>query len=349
LPPIVPNSHIVNYGSPILPIKRVEIFSDEEWEIFIEEWLDTRKSEYPETERLGGSGDKGSDIAAYVTDKNSENYIWDCYQGKHYGHPLMPSEVYIEMGKIIYFSFIKVYPCPRSYFFIAPKNCGSSLSNLLKSPARLKAALEKQWEKDCENKITATTDVPLSGAFLDYFNRFDFSIFKKFVTKDIIAAHASHSNHKIWFGGGLPPRQEMDEAGIPAEAQPNENIYVVQLLKAYTSAAARAFSGAPELTEPYTNHFKRSRISFHYAEQLRNLYRDSLPPGTFEKFQGEIYDGVVNIYEGSHSNGYEKVKAVEVHAASIPITSNPLTDVSVIKDKIGICHQLCNEEKLKWT
>uniref|UniRef100_UPI003D7D0F69 ABC-three component system protein n=1 Tax=Flavonifractor plautii TaxID=292800 RepID=UPI003D7D0F69 len=64
--------------------------------------------------------------------------------------------------------------------------------------------------------------------------------------------------------------------------------------------------------------------------------------------QNEIYDGTVNIYENIHSNGYEKVKAVETQASAIDISSNPLKDVSLQKDKIGVCHQLCNESKFKW-
>jgi len=57
---------------------------------------------------------------------------------------------------------------------------------------------------------------------------------------------------------------------------------------------------------------------------------------------------VVNIYEDTHANGFIKVKAVETHATVVNIPSNPLKDVSLNKDKVGVCHQLCNETKIKW-
>lgn len=37
------SSLTINFGKRILPIKMVEIFSAEDWETFIEEWLDLKK------------------------------------------------------------------------------------------------------------------------------------------------------------------------------------------------------------------------------------------------------------------------------------------------------------------
>ncbi len=316
--------------------------------MFIEEWLDTKKAEYKEIERLAGSGDQGVDVAAHVSTKTERNYIWDCYQCKHYDNPLYPTNIWIELGKIIYYSYKKEYPVPRSYYFVAPKGCGTTVSKLLKDAEKLKAALKTAWQDYCAGSLIAGVNLPLSGDLAAYFESFDFTIFKKISPKLIIEEHKKHPNHITWFGGGLPERAVLTETDIPVTIQPHESKYVSQLLLAYNSDSSVQFPNPPELIAPYENHFKRARLNFHYAEQLRNLYRDSLPNGTFERFQDEIYDGIVNIYENVHKNGFHKMKAVETQATVINISSNPLKDVSVQKDKIGVCHQLCNEAKLIW-
>lgn len=345
----IPNSQTIVYGKNILPIKRVEIFSDEEWELFIEEWLDIKKSSYLEVERMGGAGDKGSDVAAYITDNKKPAYKWDCYQCKHYANPLSPSQIWVEIAKIIYYTFDGAYPPPQKYYFVAPKGCGTTLSTLLRTPAKLKAELKQNWPQYCEEKITSIKKVPLAGSLLAHFESFDFSVFEKIATKTIIEDHRAHPNHLILFGGGLAPRTELTPSMIPSTIQPEESKYVTQLLTAYESDANSKFTEVSMLTSLYSGHFKRARLNFHYAEQLRNLYRDSLPKGTYEKFQEEIFDGIVNTYENKHVNAFEKVKAVENQAIGIVIASNPLKDVSVLKDKVGVCHQLCNEDKLRWT
>ncbi|WP_051416506.1 ABC-three component system protein [Asinibacterium sp. OR53] len=341
-------SQNINFGQHILPVKRVEIFTPDEWESFIEEWLDVKKTTYKSVERLAGAGDKGRDVVAKTADDITADHTWDCYQCKHYKNPLTPSDVWVEMGKLIYYTFKKDYSVPRKYYFTAPKGCGTKLSSLLNDPAELKKQFAAAWKDKCEENITVTEKVELNGELLAYFNTFDFSIFTKALIKDIIEEHKKHANHLTRFGGGLPPRPVIDEKDIPATIQKTESTYVNQLLKAYESDCSGQFNDVTELPYNYASHFKRARISFHHAEQLRNLYRDSLPPGTFECFQTEIYDGTVNIFEEIHSNGYAKVKAVELQASLVQISSNPLKDVSIQKDKIGICHQLCNESKYQW-
>ena len=76
----------VSVGRQITPLKRVYLFSAEEYEEFIEEWLDTKKDKYIRTEKNAGAGDMGRDIIAYIEDSkiNPEKYKWDCYQCKHY-------------------------------------------------------------------------------------------------------------------------------------------------------------------------------------------------------------------------------------------------------------------------
>lgn len=343
------SSHTVNFGKRILPIKMVEIFSAEDWETFIEEWLDLKKKNYVEIERLGGAGDKGRDVIAYINNKTLKNYQWECFQCKHYDKSLQPTQVYSEFAKILYYTFNKEFPIPNKYFFVAPKGCGTTLSKYLQEPETLKNKIIDNWDNYCKNTIT-NIPVVLDKDFLDYINKFDFSIFSKIHVKDIIEEHRSHPNHLTWFGGGLPERPKLNEGDIPASVQASETIYIKQLLLAYSSESKINFSNPEEIPSDanYLNHFKRSRINFHYAEQLRNFSRDSLPPETFDDFQNEIYAGIIDTVEENHENGYLKVKKVEEEAKRLQITSNPLKDVSIVNDRSGICHQLVNNERIKW-
>lgn len=341
-------SHQVNYGKRILPIKMVELFSPDEWEEFIEEWLDLKKGEYYEIERLGGAGDKGRDVVAYVA-QNESTYTWDCYQCKHYEQSLVPSKVYKEFGKILYYTYIKEYPIPRKYYFVAPKGCGTSLSKMLLNTDLLKDEVKKNWDGYCKTQITDNAEIVLEGGLLKYYDGFDFSIFSKISVKNVIEEHKKHNNHIIRFGGGLPEREKLDESIIPDSLQDYENRYIRQLLLAYGSDNSVNYLN-PSMLEnaSYINHFRRARINFHYAEQLRNFTRDNLPLETFEDFQNEIYNGVIDAAEENFDSGFKKVKEVEKLAKSLNITSNPLKDVSVINDRSGVCHQLVNDNKLTW-
>lgn len=344
-------SHRVNYGKRIIPLKQIELFSPDDWEDFIEEWTELKKTQYIEIERFGGAGDKGRDVVAYISKKTLPNYSWDCYQCKHYNSALTPTEVYVEFGKIIYYTFLKEFPVPNNYYFIAPKGCGTSLSKLLNNKILLKKAVKDNWDKYCKDKITSSIDVELKGEFLKYYKKFDFSIFSKIQTKDILREHQKHPNHIIRFGGGLPEREKLDESSIPKKIQKNESAYVSELLKAYSSVGTSKISKVTDLklNPTYNNHFRRSRLSFHHAEQLRNFSRDSLPIGTFVDFQNEIYAGIIDIVDDYHSNGFVRIKEVEKEARRIVIASNPLKEVSIINDRSGVCHQLANNKKIKWT
>lgn len=342
-------SNKVNFGDRIVPIKKVGLFSPEVWEEFTEEWLDTKSNVYIETERFGGAGDMGRDIVAYKTDKKFQNYKWDCYQCKHYSTSLMPTQVYVEFGKILYYTFIDEFPVPDNYYFVAPLGIGTSLSGLLQNKSKLKKAIIDNWNNYCKNKIT-NTEILLEDKFLDYVEKFDFSIFDKINVKTVIEEHKNHDNHLIRFGGGLPDRERFDESQIPDDVQTNELIYVDQLYKAYGSHSGINYKSHEDFKNErnYSGHFQRSRINFHYAEQLRNFSRDSLPLYTFEDFQNEILSAVIDICESDHADGFTRVKMVESEARKVVISSNPLKDVSLVNDRHGVCHQLANDKKMKW-
>ncbi|MEQ9319858.1 MAG: hypothetical protein RIF41_11915, partial [Polyangiaceae bacterium] len=148
-------------GPTIPPIERIKLYSAETWEEFITEWVDSLRDKYSNVEKCGGAGDMGRDIVA-ISSKDAST--WDNYQCKHYAKPLKPSEVWVEFGKLIYYTKRGDYAYPRKYFFVAPQGCGTTLSNLLKMPEKLKADLLTNWERHCKDKITKTESVELDDA-----------------------------------------------------------------------------------------------------------------------------------------------------------------------------------------
>ena len=83
---------------------------------------------------------------------------WDSYQCKHYNHALRPDDVYGEIGKIIYHSFLRTPPfnqscrVPQRHVFIAPLGVGITLGRLLKDPIRLKKEVRAKWESHCASR-----------------------------------------------------------------------------------------------------------------------------------------------------------------------------------------------------
>jgi hypothetical protein len=86
-------------------VEIIRLFSTEEWEVFIQEWATSLKTKYAEVGRFGGAGDMGRDICA-IYSSPAPGGDWDNYQCKHYDHPLAPSDVWVELGKLCYYTFM---------------------------------------------------------------------------------------------------------------------------------------------------------------------------------------------------------------------------------------------------
>lgn len=339
-------AHIAS-GTPILPQQRVTLFSPEEWEEFTEEWATSLEDEYVKVARFGGSGDYGLDVVGFTTDHTFDGG-WDNYQCKRYASPLAPSDIWKEIGKIIYYSFKGEYCPPRKYYFVASNGIGTTLQRLLAKPDELKNQARDNWAAYCESNITSKTKIPLTGTLSDWFERFDFSIFSSKSIVELIKGHANTPFHSLRFGGGLPCRPKIEAP--PAVHQPSESRYIQQLLEAYSDHSGTSIKDVSELTSSsqFGKDCLRQRERFYHAESLRNFARDTVPEGTFESLQDEMFHGVIETCEGEHESGFSRMKATVAQAATIPITSNPLSSVVQVQDKQGICHQLANEDRLLW-
>lgn len=330
------------------PAAIITLYSDEEWEKFIREWVESLRGRYKDVRRASGAGDKGRDIVGYVGELNAGG-LWDNYQCKHYDHALYPSDLWKELAKLCYYTSIKAYSVPRAYYFVAPLGVGPEALLLLENAENLRNKLIEKWKEGGLLSLSKK-DVPLEGELLKYVESFNFGIVKDLPPSKIIEQHRQTRFYAARFGGGLV-RLPPDKADVPAEIATHESRYVEQLLKAYgdhlsTSLAAIADLGAhPDLRK----HFDRQRNHFYLAELLRNFTRDNIPEdGCFERLQDAIYDGVVDTVESNHADGLERLKKTIDRARDIQIDSHPLKECLEGYHRSGICHQLANADRLKW-
>lgn len=231
---------------------------------------------------------------------------------------------------------------------MAPRNASTTASQLLANVSKLKAEVVKTWDKTVSKKITDTQTITLNDHFGQYVQAFDFSIFKIIPVLEVLEAHRRTPYFLPRFGGGLPARPAPD--GAPDEIAGEESIYVGKLLAAYADHKKEAVPGADTLKQwnPLAGHFQRQREAFYHAESLRVFVRDKVTPGTFESLQNEIYHGVVDTAEAEHEDGYRCVVAVLGQAVTISLDAHALGPSALLQDRQGICHQLANEDRLKW-
>lgn len=337
----------VAHGPTLPAIERLKLFSDVQWEEFVLEWAHSLKTKYSSVERCGGAGDMGRDVIAETAEGD-----WDNYQCKHYKDALMPTDVWLELGKLVYYTYKDAYSYPRDYYFVAPRGVGTKLSNLLRNATKLKADLKKNWDGKCRDKISSTCPVPLDTSLEAHLDSLDFSIFGAIQPLQLIDEHFTTRWHVARFGGGLPPRPDVEPP--PQELSADEVTYVQELLSAYSDHLGRPIGLTSELNDSSTReaaileHFNDSRIEFYSAESLRSFSRDTLPQGEFEKLQTEMHDGIKDEVRAKHDDGYLRVVEVVKTARSLQISAHALASSLHVRDRGGICHQLANDKKIRW-
>lgn len=337
----------VSSGKLITPRQHIFLFSAEEWEYFLEEWGTFQKSKYQLVTRLGGANDYGVDIACFHSE-NGFSGSWENYQCKYYkGDPLAPGTAIPEIGKLLWHIYNGNLTKPNRYYFFSPKDCGPSLKKLLLNSDKLKNKLFEEWDNWCSKSITTTTCILLEGAFKDFAVDFDFSIFKYKPVNEIVEEYRDTPYYSIRFGGGLKERPTPLK---PPEAFQNiETRYIEQLHNAYAdSLGMKKQDFQVDCFSDLNKHFVRQRESFYFAESLRTFARDTVPLGTFEELQNDMLDGVIDLAEDDYGNGLIRLKAVLSESKSVPLDSNGLFGTVRVKDRYGICHQLANDDKLKW-
>lgn len=332
-------------GPPISPKARISLYSDVEWEEFVLEWVCALDENYVQIKRFGGAGDKGADIAAFKTVNGLEG-AWDCFQCKHYAAQLALSDILPEILKIILATLNGNCVFPDSYQILAPRGCSTPCGRTLSSPEELKRAfLEKVADGVPLVKGLKAEQISDIRAYAE---GLDFSRFKSVELDAVLQVHGNTPWHAARFATALRPRP----AALPAPDEPavHETRYVQQLVEVF----AQRFPAEGLTSESIASNskvgesFRRHRETFYKAESLRLYARDSVPPGTFEKLQDDIYGGVVDTLEGEHPSAHSKMTSVLGLVGQLDLNRHRLITVAEIDDRKGICHQLANVDRIVW-
>lgn len=337
-------------GAPIPPIERVGIFSPKQFEDFINEWATAcLKKRYHWVRKIGGANDKGRDIIAEISDGK-----YDYYQCKHYDKPISPSDIWIEFGKLCYYTYNKDYPLPQCYYIVAPKDVGPSLSDLINNPFNINDALIQNWDKYCRSNIKTNELIDLSDNLIKYINNFNFKIISVSPMQTIIDEHKNTPYFPFRFGGGLTKKRSAIQSP-PSELEVKELTYVSKIMAAYSDYKKAVIDSVEKLHQNYPEFmpdFNRHRERFYSAESLRVFVRETLPDeSSFSKLKQEVYDGIIDIIEKDHPDGKTRLLNVMAQASQLSIQDNVLVVNSYVSicDKQGLCHHLANEKsEVRW-
>jgi hypothetical protein len=331
-------------GSLLTPAKQLRVYGDELWEEFILEWAVALGTEYESVMGTGGANDRGVDIAGFVSAAKGFDGEWDCYQCKHYKDALTPTDAWPEILKIVVGVMDGAFTWPRKYFFVASRGVGPTLKGYLNSGDRLrKAVLVRLNEKgltDIETDQTLADVIAKVGAL-------DFSNFSALEPHVILAQHARTQWHSVRFGLPLPARTAHDPP--PQQVVTSEQLYVRKLLDVYDERyVGEQFTPPAALSDPRTReHLRRQREAFFSAEALREFASESVPDGTFERLQDDMWEAVVETCDGAYSSGWTRLTSVLQQAVLAPLSNDLMPRVDPL-DRRGLCHRLANEDRLGW-
>jgi hypothetical protein len=351
------SNHQLLVGNLIPPIDKLKLVSPTQFEEMIEEWiygyLKPRYEEVEKVVRIGGAGDKGRDVIAYKTySKDSKKVVWENYQCKHYNNPITPSEIWVEFGKLCYYTYIGDYTKPEKYYIVSPLGVGGTLHDLIMNPKQLREELINAWDKKCLKGITKKGEVPLTGDFKTYVEKFDFSIVDWINPGEFIEQYRKTIYFPFRFGGGLQKLPNRPQKA-PEQIDNNELLYIQKLFDAYTDNKKSKIEKIEDLKEQafLRNHFNRQRTYFYRAESLKVFERETIPNGlnVFNDLKEQVYHGIIDIVYSEYKDGLERVKATTQAARNLLISNgNILSNVIDGNDKCGICHQLANDENLEY-
>lgn len=337
-------------GALIPPIEKVGIFSPDQFEDFITEWATAYllKKNYIQVRKLGGPNDKGRDIIAEIAEGQ-----YDYYQCKHYDKPIKPSDIWVELGKLCYYTYKEDYPIPQRYYIVAPKDVGPTLSDLIENkPLKINSALIQNWDKYCRTKIKTNEPIELSDDLTRYIKDFNFKIVSVYPIQTIIDEHSTTPYFPFRFGGGLT-RKRPAKQNPPQKIESKELTYVSKIIEAYSDYKKKVIESAKALQKKYPEllpDFNRHRERFYSAESLRFFVRETLPDeSSFNKLKKEVYDGIIDVVEKDYADGKTRLSNVMIQASQLSIQNNILEIYVSICDKQGLCHHLANEKsEVRW-
>lgn len=343
-------SRIFDTEDPLVRLQKIE---DNEFELIVGEWAYSCLKEsknYTNVVLLGGAGDAGRDVVAYL---DSSKQKFDIYQCKHYNRPLSPSTYMIEFGKLCYYTYIHEYNIPQNYYIVSNQPIGPALRKLIEHPNQINKKLIEEWDEKCGKKGKINSEgISLSKELKEYIEHFDFSIVSDISPIKLMEDFKSTVWFKYHFGGGLkrrPPFEKPKESIMDVE---KTMPYVSQLLQIYSKEEDKVIHNPEELkavSKQFFRHFLRQREGYFSAQSLKRFVRDELfDEESYENIKGQIEYGIMDVYDEIYNSEFNRLKETVRCAQCLPVTCNEIRETTV-QDRVGMCHELVNDGKIRWS
>jgi len=355
-PTVWPNANArllgLGVGLPVKPLDRLAQFSAAEFERFTLEWatgyLNEQVPGVSQVQQRGGAGDKGRDVIVWLDPPAEGPRRWSLYQCKHYKVRLGWGSAAGEIAKVLFYTKRGDYRAPIEYWFVTHLGVTSDLQDKIDDPVVLKACIIADWDKHCRGAIMKDP-VQLDQSLRNYIDSFDFSIFRVKQPLELLNEHAQTRYHLTVFGAPLIDR--VVPKAPPSSVAPTETAYISRLMEAISETVGETVVDEPGL-DPYPKQaalFRRSRLTFYCAENLRELARDSMANiAFFDTLLKEFEDGLYHTYNAPAANGLARLSATVQAAQSLQLTDHMLKPHVLANDREGMCHQLANDDVVGW-
>ncbi|MFV8248700.1 ABC-three component system protein [Bdellovibrio bacteriovorus] len=325
--------------------RQILALNDSDLEQFTRDYVAQKSSIYLSVERISGAGDKGRDVVGFLT-KDKHEGPWHNYQCKQYGNKLPTATAMNEIGKVLYFAWQGDFTPPSAFYFVAPKGLNRKLRDFILNPSHFKKELLQNWNKYCAEKIIENQKIALTPELSAFIEAYDFSLISQINLSTIISDKVAVPVLYEWFKADPGPAPRTT---TPPSISDFEFTYISALYEVYAEEEGVVnFENKDLSTYPrHKSHLLLQRERFYEAEVFKRFYRDNTNAETIDRFEEDIYQGVVDTFESGHKSSLERVQAVMSQAARINPTGI-LTQYAYVPVRQGFCHHFVNYRGLKW-
>ncbi len=308
------------------------------------------KSKYEDVLHIGGAGDKGVDVIAFVDQKTKK---CDIYQCKHYNHPINRSDIIGEIGKFLYFMWKGEIAIPESYYLMGPEGMSGLFTHIYTDPNKLKKAIQDSWMKDIAGNIEKGKIHSLEGELETFVESFDYTKFKVYSVNRFLKDLLDCKMRFVYFQyfGFHKEYMHRIKKPTPTELDEYERKYIGHLLAAYNDVDG--VSGIDEesvKSSEFAGHYNRSRDEFWLAESVKKMDEENSPgdKDEFEELKDDMEDYVADTYEQTYKDANQRMRAVTDKSTSMPKKDRIISSELGVRELKGVCFQLSNEDRLIW-
>jgi hypothetical protein len=307
---------------------------DKDLENFVRAWAESKQG-YFRVKVFAGVGDRGRDVVGHLTEKLDEGE-WHNYQCKQYGKTLPTANGIAELGKVLYYSFLKEFTAPTKFYFVAPRGLNRNLRTLVNNPAAFKATLIKEWAICCGGKIIENQMIAMTEDLRKFIDAWNFSNVEYISLNEMLKDAAAMGVLLKWFGKDPGPAPD---GSVPVDIQIGELPYVSQLVDAYGERDVCVYDSHDKIINhaKHGPHLSTQRERFYDADAFARFYRDNTMVDEIRALRREVLFGIIDEHRADHSDSLSRVDAVMKQAAVIH-PSGVLGRHAKIPVKQGLCH-----------